>query len=895
MLGLSSSLIKKAGMPLQWIKDGLKLYMPYRGSDLSKGTQFVGTGSTSFDGGDYITSPAINTTGDQTICFWFKSTDISAEKSILSMSDSGTGDGFVITHDSEIMASGNTASDAANQKETSALSSNRWYHIAVTKTTALISSIYVDGVDDTNSSSVNWTHYDETIIGGRNGSGSFIGNLKNIAIWNRVLTATEVQNVMYKSYVEVSGRLADNLVSWWAMDATSLGSELLGDADFSLTGDQATSTDSTYWGTESGWTISGGEAILTNSAGSGYDLVENAGGSDDNTAVATVVYQISYEITAVNGGSAKARIGDVDGATNSTVGTYTETITASNTNAFRMRSHGSWTGSINIKNLSVKEVNAEDLKGSNDGSIVGATVDTDLYGGDTPVIPRAIDNAPTVQADAIGAGSASLNGSNDGDEIICGNDSSLAIVGDMSVTAWINATNVTDTAGLIVKRDGGGTNYQFDLNTARKIRVYAGGDTVTSTTAVTLGEWTHIACTVDSGATDGAKTYINGVQDATTGDVTITSDDANLVLGHNEADGSNGHYGGYMSQVGLWRGILTQAEIQSVMEKDFEELTATDKSILTLRASDDCADDDTGDWSENGDDLLFDTDHYTFSASSTAKYMVRNGVTGYTVTSGNLYKMSVDVKDGTASSQTLGFGITDSGINHVAGVYTTAVTTSSFQTVTHYVTADANEEVDIYLDINTNPGGGNIQVKNFKLEEVTHDLVSYWALDETIESSGTGASFVYDKVDTSLGSELITASDNRDFTTFGNVNWAAGSGASVADGTNKAEITLDGSGSSEFALVNAYMGTRTTGKLYRFSFKLWQGTSSSTDWTIADGLTTIATGNFDGTEATVHSVYMVAASGASQILIKVTDSDGGIVYVDDCSFKEVQGNPGQLT
>jgi len=55
MLGLSSSLIKKAGMPLQWIKDGLKLYMPYRGDVTNKGTQFVGTGSTSFDGtNDYI-------------------------------------------------------------------------------------------------------------------------------------------------------------------------------------------------------------------------------------------------------------------------------------------------------------------------------------------------------------------------------------------------------------------------------------------------------------------------------------------------------------------------------------------------------------------------------------------------------------------------------------------------------------------------------------------------------------------------------------------------------------------------------------------------------------------------------------------------------------------------
>jgi hypothetical protein len=451
-LGSGLGLSKPSGTALTYIKDGLKLYMPYKGADTTKGTQFVGTGSTSFDGvNDYVNCgvtgiPTGNTA--RTMMIWvYQGTALGADRGIFGCGETG-GSETRETFEFYNYNGGITVHYAGgNSGAVTTLGQNVWRHIAATHDGSTV-SVYIDGVlDHTDTGETLDTKADFCRIGANNYGASpgefFQGSLKNAAIWNRALTATEVQNVMYKSYVNVSGRLASGLVSWWGLD-----------------------------------------------------------------------------------------------------------------------------------------VDYTDSKGSNDGTNSGSTLNTDLYGGDTPVIPRGIDNARTVQADAIGAGSASLNGSNDGDEIICGNDSSLAIVGDMSVTAWINATNVTDVAGLIVKRDTGGTNYQVDLNTARKIRVYAGGDTVTSTTAVTLGEWTHIASTVDSGATDGAKTYINGVQDATTGDVTITADDANLVLGHNEADGSNGHYGGYMSQVGIWDAILTQAQIQSVMEKTYEELTASEKTDL---------------------------------------------------------------------------------------------------------------------------------------------------------------------------------------------------------------------------------------------------------------------------------------------------------------------------
>jgi len=53
MLGLGTSLVKGGKVGRAYVKDGLKLYMPYRGDNTTKGTQFVGTGSTYFVTNDY--------------------------------------------------------------------------------------------------------------------------------------------------------------------------------------------------------------------------------------------------------------------------------------------------------------------------------------------------------------------------------------------------------------------------------------------------------------------------------------------------------------------------------------------------------------------------------------------------------------------------------------------------------------------------------------------------------------------------------------------------------------------------------------------------------------------------------------------------------------------------
>jgi hypothetical protein len=164
-----------------------------------------------------------------------------------------------------------------------------WHHVAgVFDGANNYQYLYLDGVEKYSEAQADDLDMDglKTVIGSYyNTTYGLVGSMKNVAVWSRALTATEVQNVMYKTYAEVSGRLASGLVSWWGLD-----------------------------------------------------------------------------------------------------------------------------------------VDYTDSHGDNDGTNSGSTLSTSLYGGNTPVIPRAIDNAPTVQADAIGSGSAVFVGGS-AEKIVIADDS----------------------------------------------------------------------------------------------------------------------------------------------------------------------------------------------------------------------------------------------------------------------------------------------------------------------------------------------------------------------------------------------------------------------------------------------------------------------------------------
>ena len=468
-LGSGLGLSKPSGTSLTYIKDGLKLYMPYKGADTTKGTQFVGTGSTSFDGSnDYIDCGSDSTldvgTSDFSVSAWFKVStkggtdyhDIVAKGHTL-----GAGNGWgicLVEYNMTIYF--DTNGDVGRQNAISPSDSwefDKWYHIVGTRSNSADTlKLYLNGaLIQTQASATNDDLGDTSInFGiGKGVSGRITnGNIKNVGFWSRVLTPTEIQNVMYKTYAEVSGRLASGLVSWWGLD-----------------------------------------------------------------------------------------------------------------------------------------VDYTDSHGDNDGTNSGSTLDTDLYGGDTPVIPRAIDNAPTVQADAIGSGSALFDGT---DDYINAGELSDALKNkaDMSISVWIYPTHSAsggDTYHTIASQwDGSGSDcwglwLRAPNNATTSFIRYDNtmSNVVEDGTAIVeVNKWSHIAVSKDGTTT---KLYHNGVEvHSGTSDAATGNQTEELLIAAQNKSSPTAIFKGNISQLGLWDAVLTQAQIQSVMEKTYEELDASEKEDL---------------------------------------------------------------------------------------------------------------------------------------------------------------------------------------------------------------------------------------------------------------------------------------------------------------------------
>jgi|10_taG_2_1085330.scaffolds.fasta_scaffold19276_2 hypothetical protein len=478
MLGLGTSLVKGGKVGRAYVKDGLKLYMPYRGDNTTKGVQFVGTGSTSFDSTDDYIQIADSAdwdfgTGAWSVAFWVKATeDVFSYAIWRGSSVSGAssarrwGIAYYSDNDSYYYYGDQTGTESGEQDITvdSGDYLNKWTHVVYTRGDDTLGRLYVNGdLKGTSSADTqNHSNSDPIFIGA--GQNSWVSkSMKNVAIWNRALTATEVQNVMYKSYAEVSGRLASGLVSWWALEESKSG--------------------------------------------------------DATKAV--------------------------------------------------------------------------DSKGSNEGTITGATVAAygaaTLYGGDTPVIPRAIDNAPTVQADAIGSGSALFVASNT-DYISVGADASLYINdNNWSLSFWFK-TNTTQDDYMISggdESDNGMFAVRMRGDSSGEIRLYIKDFTNTqevshntTTTGLNDNSWHHYSCTF-TWSSKTLEVYVDGVSDGTSSNASIVSlanSDDGIHIGKRYS--STYYYDGNICQVGIWSTVLTQAQIQSIMEKTYAELTASEKTNL---------------------------------------------------------------------------------------------------------------------------------------------------------------------------------------------------------------------------------------------------------------------------------------------------------------------------
>ena len=446
---------------IQFLKDNLKLFFDFKNTDL----EHVGTGSANFSTNQSLTIPTavLDDAAAFTIMAWAKKASLGDADGLVICGNASAGFYYRSVNATSITAS--VALDGANAVLTSSsfTDSLDWMHFALTYDGSIVTT-YVNGeAKGTHTGGSGVVTSGSTIDRiGEYGTAYHNGKLKNFAVWHRALNASEVQNVMFKTYTELQGSELTHLKSWYALESSTLsGSDATGNNDIAANNNTVTFTDS-------------------------------------------------------------------------------------------------------------------------------------IYGGNTPTKPRGVDNSKAALADQIGSGSASFDGIDDYISISHNSNLAFASAGHdddsaFSVVAWIKPVEGTKFR-VISKSSDTNSEWLFGTNSSDKVTIVAYDNTTAnnigrpSTENITENAWSHIAGTYDgSESENGFNVYINGVLDNGTAFengtyVAMHNLQTDIRIGAN--DDINDYAEGNIAQVGVFNAVLTQEQIQSIKEKQYSELTTSEKTNL---------------------------------------------------------------------------------------------------------------------------------------------------------------------------------------------------------------------------------------------------------------------------------------------------------------------------
>ena len=195
--------------------------------------------------------------------------------------------------------------------------------------------------------------------------------------------------------------------------------------------------------------------------------------------------------------------------------------------------------------------------------------DKSAFNGANYLVPNiAVEEADGDIATSYSPYALDFDGTND--YIDCGNDSSLNISGDLTLSIWVYLESDL-TFNMVISKtiDANYRNYNFTIRpTTRTITFYTNNGTYENTTtslSVDLNTWTNIVISCESGVTNGTKFYFNNVLDTTTGTHTITGETSDLYFGVTKFTGSFANYfDGKLSNASIWNTNLTSAQVSEI-------------------------------------------------------------------------------------------------------------------------------------------------------------------------------------------------------------------------------------------------------------------------------------------------------------------------------------------
>jgi len=595
-VGVSTALTAVRRVFHPFVREGLKLYYRFTGTFNETTPDFLLDGSTSFDGtNDYI-SMSFNESGNYTISAWFK-IDTTQASGIVEWGDQDDGErrSLFLWNGGSGAYKLYSSTYGSNIAGGTSLSTGVWYHGAVTVDVSDGSAkVYLNGsLDGTGTNDINSFSGTTGYIGKTGNNEFFKGDIANVGIWNRALSASEIESIYWRgSYSELKGTELTNLVSWYDLDSTSLGSELITNGD----------NESAKAGLSDIRASSSQSNEQAQSGTYSYKAVANSA-NDTHYSRVTLTANKSHKVTGYaylpSGQTISSLKVGYDNSGDNQFSKYTISTTNSwvafevdiPANAsYSYFTIGGASGSYEnnywyIDSISVKEVQAEDKQGSNEGSIIGATTNTDSYSGESPFKPRIQDKATPKLAVQLSEGSTSFDGTDDYISIPAvslGNPDTGWTVG-----VWAKSTDSGDDHIIFSNSSGGSISSKYGItNQHIWFSIYAdqgSGATWTnyeaSTPNVLDGQWHYLTWVMETDSTDRISMYVDGSlvdADNSLGDSTGGQINA-IGRGHNFTDAFQGE----LSNFARYTTALTQNQIQKLMfTEKYSGLTSDLKTNL---------------------------------------------------------------------------------------------------------------------------------------------------------------------------------------------------------------------------------------------------------------------------------------------------------------------------
>ena len=280
------------------------------------------------------------------------------------------------------------------------------------------------------------------------------------------------------------------------------------------------------------------------------------------------------------------------------------------------------------------------------------------------------------------------------------------------------------------------------------------------------------------------------------------------------------------------------------------------------------------------------------------------GALNSSIIPGRAYKLTCEMKVGSGDTVKLNLG---------EAIQSSAITSTTFVTVTLYYTPDAAYPGRDHLRFNELNSGGEVWIKSISLIDTearkndltqtignydgdwTDNLINYWKM-------GNGASdepqdgIIHDQTDSGYGSELVTGNNS----TFDGANdWVAYSQSGttgISTGGGVLTFTLSGAGNGQDSGAELEMTSLlTAGKTYKIVFDLWLGTETvTTGWRAYIG--GVRSDNLPGVSSTqtTFTVY-IQTINTTVLRLYNTDTDEeqtGTFFIDNISVRELNGDPG---